>query len=316
MTGYVVRRLLLAVPTILGATLIVFLIMRVAPGDVVDLITGESGSVTEEQKEEIRAELGLDDPLPVQYVDWLRGLATLDLGDSLWTGQPITSEIRHRLMPTFEIAVGAIVLSLLVAIPLGTLSAVKQNTPIDYGVRFLSIAGLALPSFWIATLVMLVLNREFSWVPPLEYRSFSEDPWDNISQLIWPMLILGYSFSAIVSRMTRSAVLEVMREDYIRTARAKGLSGFSVTFRHALKNALLPVVTISAGQLGYLIGGSVIMETIFVVPGVGAYIVDSIQQRDYPVVQAVIMLLASVYVFINLATDLMYGWLDPRIRFE
>lgn len=316
MSRYIVNRLFLAVPTILGATVIIFLIMRVIPGDVVDTITGESGTVSEARREELREELGLKDNLAVQYGKWIRDLVVLDPGDSIVSGQPIIEQVRPRILVTAELAVGAIVFSALIAIPIGTISAIKQDTWIDYVMRVISIGGLSLPSFWLATLVILMLSRYFNWLPPLEYQDIWEDPSSNLRQMFWPIVIVGYALSASVSRMTRSSVLEVLREDYVRTARAKGLSSFTVSIRHVLRNALLPVVTISAAQLGNLIAGSVVMETIFVLPGMGSYTVNAIAQRDYPAVQFSVAFMALVFVMINLLTDLSYGFLDPRIRYD
>ena len=316
MAHYAMRRLLMAVPTIIGATVIIFIIMRVVPGDVVDIITGEAGSGNEAKREQLRDELGLADPLPVQYLKWIGDLSTLDAGDSLVSRRPILSEVRPRILVTAELAFGAIFVSLLIAIPIGTISAIKQDSWIDYVMRVVSIGGLSLPSFWIATLIIMVLSRYFGWLPPLQYSEPWDDPRANISQMFWPVLILGYALSASVSRMTRSSVLEALREDYVRTARAKGLSGFDVNIRHVLRNALLPVVTISAGQFGALIGGAVVTESIFVLPGMGSYIVNAITLRDYPAVQFTVALMAFVFVFINLATDLSYGFLDPRIRYD
>lgn len=315
MYRYIGRRLLLAVPTLLGATVIVFVIMRVAPGDVVDVIVGD-GDVPAAQKEAIRDKLGLNDSLPVQYLDWLRGLVTLDIGNSLITDRAILPDLKGRAVVTAEVAFGAIFLSLIIAIPLGTLSALKQDTPLDYLLRFVSIGGLSLPSFWIATVVLVALSRWFGWIPPIEYKSLSEDPISNLKQLFLPMLILGYALSAVISRLTRSSVLEVLRDDYVRTARAKGLAERTVVIRHGLRNALLPVVTVTGAQFGYLLGGTVIMESIFTIPGVGQYTLDAILRRDYPVVQFCIVFMAVVQVITNLLTDVSYGIIDPRIRYQ
>lgn len=316
MAHYTVRRLLMAIPTIVGATMIIFFIMRVVPGDVVDIITGEAGTVNEVQREQLREDLGLNDPLPIQYLKWVGNLLMFDPGESLASQRPILSEVRPRIFVTGQLAIGAILVSLIIAIPVGTISAIKQDSWVDYIMRIVSIGGLSMPSFWLATILIMVLSRYFGWLPPLEYK----EPWDdlrsNLSQMFWPVLILGYALSASVSRMTRSAVLEALREDYVRTARAKGLASFRVNTRHVLRNALLPIVTISAGQFGNLIGGAVVAETIFVLPGMGSYIVNSITLRDYPAVQFTVTLMAFVFVFINLATDLSYGILDPRIRYE
>lgn len=316
MSRYSLSRLILAIPTVIGATIIIFVIMRVIPGDVVDTITGESGTVSEARREELREELGLKDNLIVQYGKWLGNLMTLDPGDSIVSGQPIMEQVRPRVLVTGELAFGALLVSILIAIPIGTISAIKQDSWIDYLMRIVSIGGLSLPSFWLATLVILILSRYFNWLPPLEYHDIWEDPSSNLSQMFWPVVILGYALSASVSRMTRSAVLEVLREDYVRTARAKGLGAMAVSVRHVLRNALLPVVTISAAQLGNLIAGSVVLETIFVLPGMGSYTVNAITQRDYPAVQFSVAFMAIVFVLINLLTDLSYGFLDPRIRYD
>jgi peptide/nickel transport system permease protein len=313
MHRYIANRLLLAIPTLIAVTVMVFFIMRVAPGDVVDVIAGE-GKVSEEQKAKIRDQLGLNDPLPVQYLVWLRGLVTLQPGTSLLTGRSIVSEVQKRVPVTLQLALGAIVVSLLIAIPIGTISALRQDSPVDYLFRVLSVGGLSLPGFWLATLILLLLNRQFGWLPPIQYKSPFQDFGSNLSHMLLPTLILGYALSAVVARMTRSSMLEVLRDDYIRTARAKGLRNRAVVIRHALKNALLPVITITGAQLGYLIGGSVIMESIFVIPGMGQYTLDGIQNRDYPVIQFAIVFLAGVQVLTNLITDLSYGVLDPRIR--
>jgi peptide/nickel transport system permease protein len=316
MSRYIFGRLILAIPTVIGATIIIFVIMRVIPGDVVDTITGESGTVSEARREELREELGLHDNLVVQYAKWTRDLVTLDPGDSIVSGQPIIDQVRPRILVTVELAIGAIIVSALIAIPIGTISAIKQDSWVDYVMRVVSIGGLSLPSFWLATLVVLMLSRYFNWLPPLEYHDIWEDPSSNLRQMFWPIVIVGYALSASVSRMTRSSVLEVLREDYVRTARAKGLGSFTVSIRHVLRNALLPVVTISAAQLGNLIAGSVVMETIFVLPGMGSYTVNAISQRDYPAVQFSVAFMALVFVTINLLTDLSYGFLDPRIRYD
>ncbi len=316
MARYTFRRLLMAIPTIVGATIIIFFIMRVVPGDVVDIITGEAGTVNEAQREQLREDLGLNDPLPVQYLKWVGDLILFDPGVSLASQRPIISEVKPRILVTGQLAIGAILVSLIIAIPIGTISAIKQDSWVDYLMRIVSIGGLSMPSFWLATLLIMVLSRYFGWLPPLEYKEPWVDPRSNFSQMLWPVLILGYALSASVSRMTRSAVLEALREDYVRTARAKGLSDFPLHTRHVLRNALLPIVTISAGQFGNLIGGAVVAESIFVLPGMGSYIVNSITLRDYPAVQFAVTLMAFVFVFINLATDLSYGILDPRIRYE
>ena len=318
MFRYIVRRLIFLVPTVIMVSLIIFGLMRILPGDVARMILigpGGEGVAREEDVAKIRETLGLNRPLAVQYVDWLWGVITLDAGKSLWSSEPVFRELGRRIPLTTEIALLATAISLLVAIPTGVLSAVRQGTWIDYSTRVFSIAGLSLPNFWVGTLIILLLVYQFRWTPPLGYVSFFEDPWKNIQQVIWPALALGYSQAAIISRMTRSSLLEVLREDYVRTARAKGLAEKAVIIRHAIRNALLPVITLAAVQFGYVLGGTTVMETVFNLPGVGRFLVDAIGHRDYPVVQTLVLMFAMIFVLINLVVDILYTQLDPRIRF-
>ena len=315
MQGYIAARLLLLVPTLIGVSIIIFVIMRLLPGDVVESVLGSAQGVTEEQKAQYRRELGLDRPWPRQYADWVWDLLRLDLGTSLFTKASISQELKNRLPVTGELALGAVLLSTLIALPVGILSAIYQDRGPDYFFRVFSVLGLALPLFWIQTLVRnLILPKYVGWLPPAGYV----DPWDdlvtNLQQMWLPVLLLGYAQSAIISRLTRSTMLDVLREDYIRTARAKGLNEPGVILGHAVRNALLPVVTLATIQLGALLGGAVITESVFGLPGIGRYVVDAIRNRDYPVVQAVIILIAVVYAVLNLIVDLMYGWIDPRVR--
>lgn len=317
MSRYLLRRLIATVPVLIGVSLIVFVIMRVAPGDVAQMIlSGESGSgASAEEVQQLRHRLGLDRPYYAQYLTFLAGLVRLDPGESLWTSQPILLELGRRIPITLELAVMAVVISWAIALPTGILSAVFQDTWVDYVFRILSVAGLAVPAFWTGTLLLLLLAQHLHWMPPLGYVSPMDNPRLNVQQFIWPALIIGYATSAILSRMTRSAVLEVLREDYVRTARAKGVRGAVVVGRHVLKNALPPVVTLSAVQMGNLLGGAVISETIFTLPGVGRFLVDAILHRDYPVVQTIVILFAVVVVTLNLLTDILYAWFDPRTRY-
>lgn len=317
MHQYILRRLFMLVPTLIGVSIIVFVIMRVVPGDVARMIlAGGDSAASEEAVQELREQLGLDRPLMEQYADWLWDMARLNPGESLFTRDPIIEAVRARFPVTLELALGAVMVALIIAVPVGVLSALFQDTWVDYVFRVVSVAGLSLPTFWLGVLTVLVLSKYFNWVPPLGYSHPWDDPVRNIQQMIWPVLILGYWYSAVVSRMTRSTMLEVLREDYIRTARAKGLRGRVVVIRHALRNALLPVITVAALQFGHLLGGSVITESIFTLPGLGTYLVDSILRRDYPVTQALIVLSAAIYVVLNLAVDVAYAWLDPRIRYS
>lgn len=317
MHQYILRRLFMTGPTLLGVSLIIFAIMRLLPGDVALVIAtrGGEGTTTEQEVAALREQLGLTDPLPLQYLKFIGGLMRLDAGNSLWSGRPVMQELLSRLPLTLELAALAVAFSLVIAIPLGILSAVRQDTWADYLFRFVSIAGLALPNFWIGVLIILFLSLSFHWLPPLGYTDLFTDPAKNLQQLVWPALALGYRQAAVVSRMTRSAMLEVLREDYIRTAWAKGLEERAVLFRHALKNALLPVITLSSVQLGGLLGGAVIMETIFTLPGIGRLLIDSLAHRDYPMVQSIVVLLAFMVTFVNLVVDLLYAWLNPRIRY-
>jgi peptide/nickel transport system permease protein len=317
MSRYLLRRVIATVPVLIGVSLIVFVIMRVAPGDVAQMIlSGESGSgASAEEVQQLRHRLGLDRPYYAQYLTFLAGLVRLDPGESLWTSQPILLELGRRIPITLELAVMAVVISWAIALPTGILSAVFQDTWVDYVFRVFSVAGLAVPAFWTGTLLLLLLAQHLHWMPPLGYVSPMDNPRLNVQQFIWPALIIGYATSAILSRMTRSAVLEVLREDYVRTARAKGVRGAVVVGRHVLKNALPPVVTLSAVQMGNLLGGAVISETIFTLPGVGRFLVDAILHRDYPVVQTIVILFAGVVVTLNLLTDVLYAWFDPRTRY-
>ena len=315
MQRYIAGRLLLLVPTLFGVSVIIFVIMRLLPGDVALVALGGGQGVSEEQIAQYRRELGLDRPLVVQYVDWIWGLLRLDAGNSLLTKAPISQEMKNRLPVTGELALGAVVLSTLIALPVGILSAVYQDRGPDYFFRLFAIIGIALPTFWVQTLVRnLFLPKYVGWLPPPGYADPWEDLGKNLQQMWLPVLLLGYAQSAIISRLTRSTMLDVLREDYIRTARAKGLAEWGVIIRHGVRNALLPVITLAAIQLGTLLGGAVITESVFGLPGIGRYVLDAIRNRDYPIVQAVIVLIAGVYVVLNLIVDLIYGWVDPRVR--
>jgi peptide/nickel transport system permease protein len=305
------------VPTLLGAVTLIFLLMRLLPGDVAlyMLGSGESSEVNTQELEQIRHELGLDQPLIVQYGQWLWGAVRLDFGNSYWTHQPVIEEIKSRYPMTANLAVLSLLLGALIAIPVGVVSALRQDTLIDYAARIFVIAGLSIPSFWLAILVILGLVHYFQWLPPLNYEPFWVDPWLNFKQLIFPALITGYRLSAIGARMTRSSLLEVLRDDFVRTARAKGVRERVVLLKHALGNALLPVITIIGVELLILFGGLVVIETVFTIPGIGRYLVDAITHRDYPSIQALVFVFAVFVVLVNLLVDILYGLLDPRIRY-
>jgi len=315
---YLAKRLLLIVPTLFGVAAVVFLIMRVIPGDVTLLILGgdQTGRIDPKQLAAMRHQLGLDQPLAVQFGTWLWGVVRLDFGTSLWTGQPVIEEVLIRLPLSLEVAILATIVSVLLAIPLGMLAAVRQDTWVDYIIRVVSIGGQAIPSFWVGILVILFLVIYFGWGPPLEFTPPWVDPWANFQQLVWPVITIGYRYAAVTTRMTRSTVLEVLREDYIRTAWAKGLRERAVVIRHALKNAMLPVITLVGTEFAFLIGGLVVTETVFTLNGVGRFVVDAVAHRDYPVVQALVFLIALCFVIVNLLIDLTYAWLDPRIRYH
>jgi peptide/nickel transport system permease protein len=315
---YILKRLLLIIPTLLGVAVIVFLIMRVIPGDVALMILGgdDGGQINQAQVDALRQELGLDRPLIVQFGAWLWGVVRLDFGNSLWTGQPISHELAIRLPLSLQLALMATFVSVLIAIPLGTLAAVRQDSWVDYVVRVVSIGGLAIPSFWIGILCILFLVIYFGWGPPLEFTPPWVDPWVNLQMMVWPVVTVGYRYAAVTTRMTRSTVLEVLREDYIRTAWAKGLRERVVVLRHALKNSMLPVITLVGTEFAFLIGGLVVTETVFTLNGIGRFVVEAVAHRDYPVVQALVFLIAFSFVMVNLLVDLTYAWFDPRIRYH
>ncbi|HEY1373074.1 MAG TPA: ABC transporter permease [Candidatus Binatia bacterium] len=317
MARYIIHRLLLMIPTLFGVAALVFLLLRVLPGDIVELKYAGTGTFApREAIEREKAQLGLDKPLWQQFVGWIGGIARLDFGTSMWTGRPITHEIAIRLELSLELAILATLVAVLISVPLGTIAALKQDTWIDYFVRIFSIAGLAIPSFWLGIIIILVFIIFFHWLPPLTFTSFRVNPKANLQQLIWPALAVGYRYSAVATRMTRSAVLEVLREDYIRTARAKGLWEKTVLTRHALKNALLPVITVLGLEFAFLVGGLVVTEQVFNLNGIGKLFVEAISQRDYTMVQSLVVLTAFVFIFVNFLVDLANAWLDPRIRYQ
>jgi len=291
----------------------VFCIVRIIPGDAVALMVAEMGFADDEA--ELRTLLGLDQPLIKQYAAYMGKALRGDLGISLWSGETVLKEIGRRLPLTFRLALMALFWTLLTGVPLGVFSALKQDTWLDYLLRSVSVGGLSVPSFWLATLIMVFGAIWFQWVPPIDFIPFSQDPLGSLAQLVAPSLILSVALSAGIMRMTRTMMLEIMREDYIRTARAKGLSEWVVVIRHALANSLIPVLSIMGIQLAYLVGGTVIMESIFVLPGMGKYLLDAITWRDYPVIQGINLFICTSIICINLAIDLLYGVLDPRIRY-
>jgi peptide/nickel transport system permease protein len=314
---YLVKRFLLMLPTLLGVALVTFLLIRVIPGDVVELrYSGDRGAVSQEILDKERARIGLDQPVWKQFLTWIGGVVRLDFGTSMWTGAPIWDEIKLRFTLSLQVAIMATILSVLLAIPLGVLAALKQDTWVDYAVRIFSIAGLAMPSFWLGIVLILVMLVVFKWLPPMVYTPFWVSPKENLAQLIWPAMAVGYRYSAVATRMTRSAMLEVLREDYIRTARAKGLVQKLILSRHALKNAMLPVMTVVAIEFAFLIGGLVVTEQVFNLNGIGLLFVQAVAHRDYTLLQALVMLVAGMFIFVNFVMDVAYAWIDPRIRYR
>jgi peptide/nickel transport system permease protein len=314
MHTYVVRRLLALVPTLLFASLIVFVTVRLIPGNVIDMMLSQNDIAVGKDRAQLERALGLDQPVHVQYVRWVGAALRGDLGRSLWQNTPVTSQLLDRLPVTFELGVLALLVALSVALPVGVYSAIRQDTAGDYVTRSFSILMLAVPSFWMGTLVMVFPSIWWGWSPELKYVSLAADPLQNLAQMIVPALILGTSLSAVTMRLTRTMMLEVLRQDYIRTAWAKGLSEGLVVARHALRNALIPVVTLIGLQAPLLIGGAVIMEQIFVIPGMGLLLLEAVGQRDYPIITGVFLVLGVCVMLINLLVDLSYGTLDPRIR--
>lgn len=320
MYRYIARRLILYIPTLIAVSIVIFVVMRVVPGDPAFIILGggfdEASGVSEAQVEAVRERMGFNRPLYVQYFSWIWDFVRLEWGTSIRFSSPVREEIFNRLPLTLELAGLAVIFAVVTGIPLGLLSAMRQDTWIDYSARVFSVLGLAVPNFWLAMLIILALSVWVNWLPPLGYARLTEAPWQNLQQMFWPMVVLGYSFAAYIARMTRSQMLEVLRQDYVRTATAKGLRRGTVVTRHALRNALLPVVTLSGLQLSALVGGSLIVEMIFGLPGIGRLLLIAINFRDYSLMQALILLMASTYLTVNLVIDLMYVWLDPRIKYE
>ena len=297
------------IPTLLGVAILVFFLLRLMPGDpVATMLLGDAGgaNISKEIVEAERARLGLDKPLYVQFFKWMGGVLRGDFGYSMWTGQPVLYEIGIRLELSLQVAIMATILAILLALPLGTLSAIFKDTWIDQAIRVFSIAGLAVPSFWLGMIVILLLTFTSMW----------EDPWENLSQLVWPALAVGYRYSAVATRMMRSSILEVLQEDYIRTARAKGVMERLVVARHAMRNAMLPVVTVIGLEFAFLIGGLVVTEQVFNLNGIGKLFVQAVARSDFTMIQGLVLLVAVFFVLINFVIDMLYALLDPRIRYR
>ena len=318
MQQYIFKRVLLLIPTLLLVTIIVFALIRVIPGDPALLVlvgpSGE-GTFTEEQLEEMRRRLGTDRPVHEQYGVWMWGLLRGDLGDSIFYERPVTDQLGEAVPVTLELAVIGMLFSFIIAVPLGVVAALKQDTIVDHLAGLISFTGIGVPTFVVGVLIIYLLVTIFGWLPPLGYADLWSDPGKNLQQMIFPALALAFYNLAFTARVTRSSMLEVLREDYIRTARSKGLAERVVIFLHGLKNACLPVITVSGWQLARLMGGTVIIESIFLVPGMGRLLVESIFQRDYPLIQVEVLVIATMILFVNLVVDIGYGLLDPRIRY-
>ena len=315
MKTYVIQRLVIALLTLLGMSVVIFSLLRLAPGDIVDILFSTAGYVSPSEKQAIMKELGIDRPYWVQYLDWMRQMLTGDLGKSYRYDQPAWQIIRPLVPVTLELAALSTLFAVLIGVPTGVISAVRQDTTLDYVLRVFSLAGLAMPAFWLGMVIILGLVTWFGWIPPLSYVSPFQDLKLHAVQFILPALAVGYRSSALIMRITRSSLLEVLREDYIRTAWAKGQTGRVVIWRHALKNALLPVVTVIGIEFAFLIGGLVVTETVFNLPGVARFLVQAILWRDYPIVQNLVMFIAVVVILSNLLVDMLYGVLDPRVRY-
>jgi peptide/nickel transport system permease protein len=314
MGAYLIRRLLLMVVTLVGMSILIFVMLRLVPGNITDIIFDSAGFVNPAAKKKIEKELGLDQPIVVQYVNWIGGLMRGDLGYAYVSEKPAIDEILPRIPVTAKLAVLALVFSVLFGVPLGVLSAVRQNTAFDYVLRVVSLTGLSLPSFWLGLLILMAFVHWFGWIPI--YKSTPDNPWRELALLSIPAAAVGFRASALIMRLTRSSMLEVLRQDYIRTARAKGASDTAVNYDHALRNAVLPVVTIIGIEAAFLIGGLIVTETVFNIPGVARFLVEAIRWRDYPIVQNLVMFIAIIVVLVNFLVDLMYVALDPRIKYE
>jgi peptide/nickel transport system permease protein len=317
MLRYTLNRILLMIPTLIGVAVLVFFMLRVVPGDIVEVkLRGDGGNISQEVVDAERKRLGLDRPVLVQFKDYMFGLARGDLGISMWTERPVIEEIALRLELSLEVAILATIIAILLAVPLGVTAALMRDTWVDYAVRIITIGGLSIPSFWFGMLIILTLLSLFNWLPPIVFTPIYVDPVANLSQLIWPAMAVGYRYCAVTARMIRSSLLEIMTEDYIRTARAKGLFEKLVVSRHALRNALLPAITVIGLEFAFLIGGLVVTEQVFNLNGIGQLFVQSVSRNDFMLIQGMVIMIAVFYVVVNLVVDLLYAVFDPRIRYQ
>ncbi|WP_077213214.1 nickel ABC transporter permease [Bacillus dakarensis] len=314
MGEYIIRRLLFGLVVLLIMVTFIFVMIRAVPGDAVTLQLQEAGAASEEQVAALQAELGLDKNVFVQLVDWVTGAVQGDLGSSFWSDRPVVEMIAERLPITLELTFISVVLAILIGIPIGVISAVKHNKFIDHFLRLISVGGLSVPNFWVGLILLTFLSLTFNWMPPLSYQPFTVDPIANLQQMILPAICLAMTLSASIVRMTRSALLEVLHSDFIRTIRSKGAKERIVIYKHALRNSLVSVITLIGLQVGYLLGGTVVLESIFSLPGLGSLIFETVTLRDYPVVQASVLVFGAMFLLVNLIVDIMYGWVDPRIR--
>lgn len=313
MAEYIIKRLIYSVLVLLIMTTFIFVVMRAVPGDVVTLQLANSGA-TEEQMAALKSELGLDKGITTQLGEWVSHAVQGDLGTSLWSGKAVSDVIFERIPVTLQLAVMSMILAIIIGIPVGVISAVKQNTLIDHFLRVISVGGLSIPNFWLGLILLTGLSLALNWIPPLGYQSFAENPILNLQQMLLPSICLAITLSASIVRMTRSAVLEVLHSEFIRTVRSKGAKEWVVIFKHALRNSLVSVITLIGLQVGYLLGGTVVLESIFSLPGLGNLIYESVLSRDYPIVQAAVLMFGTMFLLVNLIVDVMYGWVDPRIR--
>ncbi|AXF55182.1 nickel ABC transporter permease [Salicibibacter kimchii] len=313
---YIFRRLLYGFLVLFLMVVFLFVVMRAVPGDAVSLQLEDSGGASEEQIAELEAELGLDQNVAVQLLDWVTGAVQGDLGTSLWTNQPVIEMIADRLPVTLQLTLMSVVLAILIGVPIGVVAAAKHNTIIDHVLRVIAVSGLSIPNFWLGMSILTITAIVFNWIPPIGYQSFMENPFVNLQQMIIPAFCLAVTLCASIARMTRSALLEVLHSDFIRAIRAKGAKERLVILKHALRNSLISIVTLIGLQVGILLGGTVVLEWIFSLPGLGSLIFETVSMRDYPVIQAAVLVFGAMFLLVNLVVDVMYGWIDPRIRHD
>jgi len=314
MLAYILRRFALLVPVLFGVSIVVFTLIRLIPGDPASIAIGVDRRLSEEQRENVRKSYGLDQPLPVQYAKWMGHIVRGDLGNSLRTRRPLSEELKLRIPVTLQLAMMAAVIGTIPAVAVGVLAAVKRNSWADYATTIVTLVGISVPNFLLATLLVLCFSFWLKWLPPIGFKKFTVDPVQNIKTMIMPAIALGLPLAAVIMRNTRSAVLEVLSQDYVRVARAKGLASNAVLTRHVLRNASIPIITVAGIQFATLLGGTIIIERIFGLPGVGRYIYDAISNRDYPVVQGVTLVISTMFVIISVLVDILYAVSDPRLR--